>query len=98
MRSLDRLVQNWRARVARSPWKEMPNGFSLLLIVLLAVNYFVPFADLDFTWQIRTGERIATTGQLQPAEAFSYTIPGRHVPEFEWLYEILLWKIWSVLG
>ena len=48
--------------------KYWPNLFSLFLIVLLATNYFVPFADLDFTWQIRTGEQIVKTGQLQPLE------------------------------
>jgi hypothetical protein len=80
-----------------TPWL-FPNLFSILLIVLLAANYFVPFADLDFTWQIRTGELIVRTGHLQPRETFTYTIPGRQVPEFEWLYEVLLWRIWSVLG
>jgi hypothetical protein len=82
----------------RPPWKQMPNGFSLVLIVMLTVNYFVPFADLDFAWQIRTGERIVKTGQLQPPEAFTYTIAGHTVPEFEWLYEVVLWQIWSVFG
>lgn len=75
-----------------------PNLFSILLIVLLAANYFVPFADLDFTWQIRTGEQIVRTGSLQPVDAFTYTIAGRQVPEFEWLYEVLLWSIWSLEG
>lgn len=82
----------------RALWKDPPNGFSLLLIVLLAVNYFAPFADLDFAWQIRTGEQIARTGRLHPPESFSYTIPGRQIPDFEWLYEIILWSIWSVFG
>src|SRR5207237_5980148 len=75
-----------------------PNLFSILLIVLLTTNYVVPFADLDFTWQIRTGEQIVRTGSLQPRDAFTYTITGRQVPEFEWLYEVTLWSIWSVFG
>jgi hypothetical protein len=78
--------------------KSFPNLFSLLVMVLLAANYFAPFADLDFTWQIRTGEEIARSGQLQPPERFSYTIAGRHVPEFEWLYEVTLWGVWSAFG
>ncbi|HLJ94929.1 MAG TPA: hypothetical protein VKU02_17270 [Gemmataceae bacterium] len=76
----------------------LPNLFSLLLIILVTANYFVPFADLDFTWQIRTGEQIVRTGSLRPADAFTYTITGQQVPEFEWLYEVLLWCIWSVFG
>jgi hypothetical protein len=76
----------------------LPNVFSLLVILLCAVNYFSPFADLDFAWQIRTGEQIIRTGQLCPPDAFTYTIAGQHLPDFEWFYELILWGIWSLLG
>jgi hypothetical protein len=76
----------------------LPNLLSLLLITLIAANYFAPFADLDFGWQVRTGERIVQTGLLQPPEAFSYTIHGSHVPDFEWLYEVVLYLVWSGFG
>jgi hypothetical protein len=81
-----------------SPWNQWPNAFSLLCIVLLATNYFVPFADLDYTWQIQTGERILQTGSLRPVDDFTYTIAGCQVPEFEWLYEVTLFTVWSSLG
>jgi hypothetical protein len=76
----------------------VPNVTSLALIGLLAANYFSHFADLDFTWQIRTGERIVELKQLRTPEAFSYTIPGEPVPDFEWLYEVILWVVWSCQG
>jgi hypothetical protein len=76
----------------------LPNSTSLALIALLATNYFGSFADLDFTWQIRTGQRIVERGELRTPEAFSYTIPGANVPDFEWLYEVLLWFVWSGFG
>ena len=45
--------------MSRSPaWKYLPNVLSLCVIGLMAANYFNPFADLDYSWQIRTGERI----------------------------------------
>src|SRR5438105_1169648 len=78
--------------------KTSPNVLTLLLGSLLLLNYFVPFADLDYTWQIRTGEEVLRTGQLRPVEAFSYTIPGKEVPEFEWLYEVTLALVWRVFG
>jgi hypothetical protein len=78
--------------------KRLPNLLSLLLIILAAANYFGPFADLDFAWQVRTGERIVHVGLLQPPEAFSYTIGGSHVPDFEWLYEVILYLAWSSFG
>jgi hypothetical protein len=80
-----------------SSWRP-PNAFAILVLVLLAVNYFSPLADLDYTWQIRTGERIVATGNLQPPEAFSYTIAGEPLPDFEWLYEVVLWAIWEHFG
>ena len=80
------------------PRLRYPNLLSIFLIVLLATNYFVPFADLDFTWQIRTGAQIVHTGQLRPVESFTYTLAGQQVPEFEGLYEVILYIVWSGLG
>ncbi len=37
-----------------------------MVVALLAANYFSPLADLDFTWQIRTGEDILRTGERAP--------------------------------
>jgi hypothetical protein len=79
-------------------WKRPPNAVSLLFLALLAAAYLSPPADLDFTWQIRTGEHIVRTGQLRPVETFSYTIAGRKVPDFEWLYEVGLYGVWSLFG
>jgi hypothetical protein len=76
----------------------LPNLLTCTLIVLIAATYFAPFADLDFAWQIRTGELIVRTGQLRPPESFTYTIAGRSIPDFEWLYEVILWATWSVFG
>jgi hypothetical protein len=76
----------------------LPNGFSLTVIVLLAANYFSTFGDLDYTWQIRTGEIIVRTGDLRPPDHFSYTMPGQDLPDFEWLYQVILWFLWTHFG
>jgi hypothetical protein len=75
-----------------------PNFLSIAIICLIAANYFAPFADLDFTWQIRIGERIVQTGGLRPPDAFTYTIAGDTIPDFEWLYELILCAIWNLFG
>jgi hypothetical protein len=82
----------------RSIWKSPPNLFSAALVVLLLATYIVPFSDMDFGILIRSGERIVQTGQLRPPESFSYTIAGTHVPDFEWLFELVLWGLWTVFG
>ena len=66
----------------RSAWKEGPNVFALAWITLLLANYFGTFADLDFAWQIRTGEQIIRHATLRPPDAFTYTIAGQHIPDF----------------
>src|SRR5688572_15546670 len=82
-----------------SPWRfGLPNVFSLLLAVLLSANYFGIMGDLDWTWQVRTGELIVETGSLRTPENFSYTIHGKLVHDFEWLYEVLLYFVWNVFG
>jgi hypothetical protein len=83
-------MRNWTRR--------LPNGFSLAVIVLLAANYFSTFGDLDYTWQVRTGEIIVRTGDWQPADHFSYTMHGSPLPDFEWLYEIILFMMWDHFG
>ncbi len=79
-------------------WKRPPNVISVLFLLLLAAAYLSPPADLDFTWQIRTGEHIVRTRQLRTVDTFSYTIAGRQVPDFEWLYEVGLYGTWALLG
>lgn len=76
----------------------IPNLLTCLIFVLAGANYFAAFGDLDFAWQMRTGERIVQTGTLQPLEAFSYTIGGTAVPDFEWLYEVILYWNWTLFG
>src|SRR5205085_2445293 len=70
----------------------------ICIVAIFGLNYLAPFNDLDFAWQIRSGERIVATGQLLPTEAFSYTIHGKPVSQFEWLYELSLYSICSVFG
>ena len=75
-----------------------PSFFSLALIALMGINYFVPFGDLDYTWQIRRGEKELAMGELAPPDSFTYTIAGKRPPEFEEIYEIGLALLWRSLG
>src|SRR5262245_18198818 len=79
-------------------WMPRPNLLTLLLLVLIAANYFGTFADQDFAWQIRTADQIFVQGTLRPTDAFTYTIHGEHFPDFEWLYEVILYGICNVFG
>jgi hypothetical protein len=79
-------------------WKRPPNLVSAVAVVLLLVAYVPPFGDMDYGILIRSGERIIHTGQLRPPESFSYTIAGTDIPDFEWLFELLVWGLWTAFG
>lgn len=81
-------------------WKRIlcPSVFSVVVLALLGINYFVPFGDLDYTWQIRRGEKVLATGELVPPDTFTYTIAGQRPPEFEEAYEVGLALLWRSLG
>ena len=76
----------------------IPNGLTVAIVVLLAANYFSTFGDLDYTWQIRTGELILRTGKAQPPDEFSYTFSGSHLPDCQAMWEAGLWIVWDQFG
>jgi len=76
----------------------LPNLLTLFFLLLLFAIYGRPFADLDFAWQVRTGGEIVHSGKLRVEDSFTYTIAGKQLPDFEWLYEVVLWTVWSVAG
>lgn len=78
--------------------QRMPNLLTVALVVLICAVFLGPFGDLDYSWQIRTGQRIVETGQLRIADDFSYTIAGQLLPDFEWLWEVALYKVWLHFG
>lgn len=65
---------------------------------MVASNYFSPFTDLDWCWHVRTGQVVVETGTLRHPDCFSYTIPGKEINDFEWLYEITLYGAWACFG
>jgi hypothetical protein len=95
---LPRTSRKTQSQELQTPNSLRPNLLTLFLVVPLAINYFSPFADLDYTWQIRTGERIVQTGRLTPPESFSYTVAGQPVRQVEWLYEVILYGVWTAFG
>jgi hypothetical protein len=75
-----------------------PNAFSLIVLLVLGYMYCCPPSDLDFCWQVRSGERILDSGRIGQPDNFSYTIAGREIPDHEWLYEVILALLWRGLG
>src|SRR5438270_403647 len=71
----------------------IPNVFSVLILALLAATYFGVFGDLDWTWQVRTGELIVQKQSLRLPDTFSYTIACTGKQPLSWWLPVvtLLW-------
>lgn len=77
---------------------KLPNILTAAVLAIAAMNYFAPFGDLDWTWQVRTGELILQQGTVRTADEFSYTIHGTVLHDYEWLYEVVLALVWNAFG
>src|SRR4051812_26244074 len=75
-----------------------PNAFTAIVLLVLVCIYLSPPSDLDFCWQVRTGERMLDTGEILQRDSFSYTIAGKELPDHEWLYEVVLALVYRGLG
>src|SRR5688500_11154233 len=75
-----------------------PNLSTLILFLVLGAAYRRPLSDLDFAWQVQTGGQIVRTGSLRVYDELTYTIAGKELPDFEWLYEVAVWSAWDAFG
>lgn len=53
--------------------------------------------DPDFGWHIKIGEIITTQG-IPYQDPFSYTMPSYPLVNHEWLFDVILSNIYSILG
>ncbi len=71
--------------------------FVLLGVVTIYWLSSVLFLDPDFGLHIRMGQLILTKG-IPATDPFSYTMPSYPVVDHEWLSDVLLVKLYSVVG
>jgi hypothetical protein len=69
--------------------------FCLLFIVLAAS---MSLSDPDYYWHIKTGEYIFDHKMLPRQDIFSFTMPGYSWVLHEWLFQLLLFLVFSTLG
>lgn len=70
-------------------------AFSALFLVLLAT---MPLSDPDYFWHLKTGEYIIAHHALPPGDIFSFTRFGHPWTLHEWLFEVLLYGMFSIIG
>lgn len=66
------------------------------LLSMLLVTY--PIFDFDFYWHLANGREMVNSAQIISKEVFSYTHPGEHFANHEWLSQVLLYLVWHAFG
>ena len=66
------------------------------LLSMLLVTY--PIFDFDFFWHLANGREMVNSSHIISKEVFSYTHPGEHFANHEWLAQIFFYKVWHAFG
>lgn len=85
--------------------RALRHALPALLLVYVFLLLFVPLADPDFFWHLKTGQRILETGELPGGEdPFSYTSP-RPLSDAQveglrsqWLGQVFLYAVYRLGG
>jgi hypothetical protein len=70
-------------------------AFISMFMVLLAT---LQLTDTDYFWHLKTGEYIVTHGALPNGDVFSFTHLGQPWVLHEWLFEVVLYGMFTWLG
>lgn len=68
--------------------------FLIFLSLIFAASVF-PVRDPDVWWHLKTGEYICQNKTIPETDIFSYTIQGRPWTTFEWLSQVVFYKVFS---
>src|SRR5262245_46053947 len=69
--------------------------FAVLFFWLL---FTVGLNDPDYFWHLKTGEYIVAHMSVPSGDPFSYTFQGRPWAPSEWLFEVCLYGVFTLLG
>lgn len=69
-----------------------------ILIVFFLLAFTSPFLDSDFGWHLKTGEFIVREKHIPHSDIFSYSFPDYKWVDYEYLFQILIFFIFSALG
>lgn len=67
-------------------------------VLFIALTAFMTLGDPDYYWHIRTGEYIFDHKMLPRLDIFSFTMPGHPWVLHEWLFQLLLFLVFSSFG
>lgn len=81
-----------QAEEARAPWEQLACA---LVYVAVFVYASFPYSDFDWGWHYRYGEYFFTHGQVLRHDLYSWTMPGYEWVNHSWLFDPLLYLIYT---
>ena len=81
-----------RAAASRAPWERV---VTVLVYAALLIYSVFPYSDFDWGWHYRYGEYFFTHGQVLRHDIFSWTMPGYAWVNHSWLFDPLLYVIYT---
>ncbi len=72
---------------------------TLIALALLGLCLFAnKIIDADIWWHLRTGQYIVETRTIPGADMYSYTAGGNRWIDLHWLFQVILYVVYSALG
>jgi hypothetical protein len=81
-----------RAAESRAPWERVT---TVLVYAALLIYSTFPYSDFDWGWHYRYGEYFFTHGRVLRHDIFSWTMPGYAWVNHSWLFDPLLYVIYT---
>jgi len=76
----------------------LDRGLTALIYAALFLFFIYPYSDFDWGWHYRYGEYFFTHHQLLRHDIFSWTMPGYEWVNHSWLYDPLLYVLYTKTG
>lgn len=70
----------------------------IILFVIIGLFSIKPVDNYDFWFHIKYGEYILTTRSLPFTDVFSHTALGQPAVPYEWMFQVLLYLLYTTLG
>jgi hypothetical protein len=86
----------FRARLLRIP--RLEPGALVIIVFAMAAFVMAQLYDPDYFWHLRTGQLILDTRGLPSNDPFSFTRPDAPWVLHEWLFEVILYSVYSIGG
>ena len=92
----DRISQNIISKLL-NPWANLPLYLSLnfALLAYYLLSWPIEARDTDLWYHLNAGRYFFTQGEISHTTFFSFLLPAREYLDYYWLFQVLVYKIYT---